>query len=183
MMYHFYTVAYAYTKYIMKGKVNPMCRTVFSALIISLSIANPLFGQTPIQEAQSAAPSQMLQLSSWGNKKFFLTLDNTQISNEEGLTMLQTAPANQTLMRQMRRLKITHTISGYVTLVALAGSAITWIQVDINKPSTFLAPLITGGIGLWGSVIRALSHDAYTRKAGQSVNNYNLYIMGIPILH
>jgi heme oxygenase len=168
----------------MKGKVNPMCRTVFSALIISLSIANPLFGQTPMQETQPPDLSQFLQLSPWNSLKSFKTMDNTQISNKEGFSMLNTAPANQTLMRQMRNLYITNNI-GMITISASAiGSALIVLQLDINKPSTLLATLLTATIGTGvGYLMMLVSHNAYQRKLAQSVNNYNLYIMGIPIPH
>ncbi|MDR3335777.1 MAG: hypothetical protein LBT16_01105 [Treponema sp.] len=98
--------------------------------------------------------------------------------------MLNTAPANQTLMRQMRNLYITNNI-GMITISASAiGSALIVLQLDINKPSTLLATLLTATIGTGvGYLMMLVSHNAYQRKLAQSVNNYNLYIMGIPIPH
>jgi hypothetical protein len=108
----------------------------------------------------------------------FRLLDGKSVTFKDTFEMIKIVPANELLGRQEKILWNTSQVFNLLTLASAAGTLV-YLFADLPNQETMLT---TFGI----SMSIAFVCSIYTRQAASSkflqmVDNYNLYIMGIPV--
>jgi hypothetical protein len=109
---------------------------------------------------------------SFGGHYFWELPDGTALKTSEVRTLAQIVPENKTLLRQEK----TWRIITYSLEVLGVGLVISSFAVDDRNLSIGLA---WGAVGV--CIPMAYTGAAAHNRLQHAVNNYNLYIMGIPI--
>jgi hypothetical protein len=107
-------------------------------------------------------------------------LDGTLLNHKRVRSIISTVPENEKLLREQRAWIITNNISGILCI----GSFTAWMWVwnnDILPNAEIMAPVFLSS-GIVTAALMIISDDVWKHKFRRAINNYNLYIQGIPIM-
>ena len=105
-------------------------------------------------------------------------LDGTLLKYDNVRSIISVVPENQNILKQERGWFLTNSFSPLL----LCGSAITFaIFYNDDKPYADIIRSISLYSGLGAYIFMIYSNDIWKSKMRRAVNNYNLYIQGLPI--
>jgi hypothetical protein len=103
--------------------------------------------------------------------------DGSPVTSSEFKQLLD-IPTNQTLLKQIKQTTIASKSLGFFTL-AIAGGMFAYIFGDLPN-SEIMLPVLSG-VSILSSTSIIFISQITGIKIMQAVDNYNLYILGIPI--
>jgi len=107
----------------------------------------------------------------------FQFLDGTRMSMRETSNLIRTVPANQTLMRQIRR----GTTASLIAFGLLFAATVTLsVSTEIDLPNANIVRPIGLGVVAGSGLTLAYLTGIRTKRYLRAVDNYNLYVLGIP---
>ncbi|MCL1836739.1 MAG: hypothetical protein FWG46_04245 [Treponema sp.] len=118
----------------------------------------------------------LIQGNNHFNIFFFQFIDGTPVWRREATMLISNVPANQDLMKQIKR----GTIASWVTfglMIITGGTAITYISCDFHR-SEIVFPILIGSF-VGSGITFTLANGQTNKKYLRAVDNYNLYILGL----
>jgi hypothetical protein len=146
---------------------------ILLAVVTSLSAQND---DAAIQDAETI-PKLLVHTDKLFSPLSFKFLDGTPATSSE-LDRLLNVPENTILFRQIKPLVVTNRILRGLTLAAVAG-VLVYVFADLPANDVML-PVLSGTM-IATTVAGVYTGQAVGTKYLRAVDNYNLYIMGIPI--
>jgi hypothetical protein len=149
-----------------------------TTLAVSLFLLFCIFNLSAQDSGEQTAPSSS-QFVLYSENNLFLLSDGTSLKYKELKEKIGVIPENEKSLRSADGWKV----AVWINLTAMAGFAAGSIVYSFNRN----APNAAGMVSLFSSLTllsvisdTIISHQI-RRNINRAINNYNLYIMGIPI--
>ncbi|MDR1219571.1 MAG: hypothetical protein LBK73_08175 [Treponema sp.] len=165
------------TEVVMKNKCIILTITFF------LIMLSGVYSQSNESSSEEELPALIFERDWWHYSagitfNQYQYLDGTLLKYSQVRSIISPIPGNDELLRQERGWFVSNVVFGILTLSSYIG----WTVYNFDLPNTEIMRPTFLFTGITSLLVTAISNDVWKHKLRKTINNYNVYIQGIPII-